>query len=318
MGTHHRACHSTLFNRNRSTIITMRLPRLCALALAVEYVHGYLDTTPFFMFSTSELLNPDSQLQSADGIVSNVALSLTSCPSDFYILVSQQGVSGRDYESIKSTPVLAQALSAQSKRGVRSSMVVPDVVGSINPSSWIELLQTKCGVETTEIDGSTGAIPATIPSSPQLLQVALPAPSTSRKQDLSSNDAFFASILDLLPTQNYTVLYMTTRAVDSGLAAQQVEPTDYDMKSRIQESMHIGLKRDLGLRAGNKTENQTMIDGPLFDKYQFFTPGIFMGFLVGFLLLSILYVGVSALASLQVTYAAFDKDMGQLAAKKQQ
>jgi hypothetical protein len=46
--------------------------------------------------------------------------------------------------------------------------------------------------------------------------------------------------------------------------------------------------------------------------------GIFMGFLVGFLLLSILYVGVSALASLQVTYAAFDKDMGQLASKKQQ
>jgi hypothetical protein len=43
-----------------------------------------------------------------------------------------------------------------------------------------------------------------------------------------------------------------------------------------------------------------------------------MGFLVGFLLLSILYVGVSALASLQVTYAAFDKDMGQLASKKQQ
>ncbi|KAK5195868.1 hypothetical protein LTR92_004809 [Exophiala xenobiotica] len=296
----------------------MRLPRLCALALAVEYVHGYLDTTPFFMFSTSELLNPDSQLQSADSIVSNVALSLTSCPSNYYILVSQQGVSGRDYESIKSTPVLAQALSGQSKRGVRSSMVVPDVVGSIDPSSWIDLLQTKCGVQTTEIDGSTGAVPATIPSSPRLLQVALPAPSTSRKQDLSSNDAFFASVLDLLPTQNYTVLYMTTWAVDNGVTAQQAEPTDYDMKSQIQESMHIDLKRDLGLRAENKTENQTMIDGPLFDKYQFFTPGIFMGFLVGFLLLSILYVGVSALASLQVTYAAFDKDMGQLASKKQQ
>ena len=44
--------------------------------------------------------------------------------------------------------------------------------------------------------------------------------------------------------------------------------------------------------------------------------GIFMGFLVGFLLLSILYVGISAVASLQVTYAAFDKDSG--ASKKQQ
>jgi hypothetical protein len=31
----------------------MRLFGLCALALAAG-VHGYLDTTPFFMFSTSE------------------------------------------------------------------------------------------------------------------------------------------------------------------------------------------------------------------------------------------------------------------------
>ena len=45
--------------------------------------------------------------------------------------------------------------------------------------------------------------------------------------------------------------------------------------------------------------------------------GIFMGFLVGFLLLSILYVAVSAVASLQVTYAAFDKDQSQSASKKQ-
>jgi hypothetical protein len=35
-----------------------------------------------------------------------------------------------------------------------------------------------------------------------------------------------------------------------------------------------------------------------------------MGFNVGILLLSILYVGLSALYSLKVTYAAFDKEMG--------
>lgn len=43
-----------------------------------------------------------------------------------------------------------------------------------------------------------------------------------------------------------------------------------------------------------------------------------MGFLVGFLLLMILYVGISALSSLSVTYAAFDKDMGALAKTKAQ
>ncbi len=43
-----------------------------------------------------------------------------------------------------------------------------------------------------------------------------------------------------------------------------------------------------------------------------------MGLVVGFILLMILYVGISALASLQVSYAAFDKEQGQLAAKKSQ
>jgi hypothetical protein len=42
-----------------------------------------------------------------------------------------------------------------------------------------------------------------------------------------------------------------------------------------------------------------------------------MGLGVSFLLLSILGVGISALASLQVSYAAFDKEMGPTAQKKQ-
>lgn len=42
-----------------------------------------------------------------------------------------------------------------------------------------------------------------------------------------------------------------------------------------------------------------------------------MGGFVAIILLSILYVGLSALSSLQVTYGAFDKEQGQLAVKKQ-
>lgn len=43
-----------------------------------------------------------------------------------------------------------------------------------------------------------------------------------------------------------------------------------------------------------------------------------MGGIVFLLLLMILYVGFSALMSLQVTYGAFDKEQGQLAGKKSQ
>jgi len=72
-------------------------------------------------------------------------------------------------------------------------------------------------------------------------------------------------------------------------------------------------------RFDNKPPNDTEKDDrPLFEKYQFFTPGLFMGLLVVFILLAILSVGLSALGSLQVSYGAFDKEMGPAAQKKQQ
>lgn len=46
--------------------------------------------------------------------------------------------------------------------------------------------------------------------------------------------------------------------------------------------------------------------------------GLFMGLLVSLLLLSILWVGISAISSLEVSYGAFDKEMGPAAQKKSQ
>jgi Na+-transporting methylmalonyl-CoA/oxaloacetate decarboxylase gamma subunit len=43
-----------------------------------------------------------------------------------------------------------------------------------------------------------------------------------------------------------------------------------------------------------------------------------MGLIVSFILLSILYVAVSGVSSLQVSYAAFDKENGPSAQKKAQ
>lgn len=151
-------------------------------------------------------------------------------------------------------------------------MIIRDVLGPLDPSAWIEILRSKCGVATTSIDGSEGGIPTTLTPAPRLLKLTLPAPSSPK--DLSENDAFFASVLDMLPTQNYTVLYTTSRAREGWAVAMDVDAKEYDMDASIQESLHMDLKRDLGLHA-SESNNQTMIDGPLFDKYQFFTPGMF-------------------------------------------
>src|SRR4051794_18527880 len=108
------------------------------------------------------LLTSSSKVQTAPSIVSDIALSLSQCPSDYYILVSQPGVSSQNYHCKKNTPTLAQKLSTSQQPGsiIKSNLAITDVVGTINPSSWTELLQTTCGVETTEIHAANGQIPS--------------------------------------------------------------------------------------------------------------------------------------------------------------
>lgn len=75
------------------------------------------------------------------------------------------------------------------------------------------------------------------------------------------------------------------------------------------DSFKIQSRRDGG--ADGEKGNNTITDHrPLFEKYQFFTPGLFMGLLVTLLLLSILFVALRAISSLEVSYAAFEKEMG--------
>jgi hypothetical protein len=47
-------------------------------------------------------------------------------------------------------------------------------------------------------------------------------------------------------------------------------------------------------------------------------PGIFMGLIALLLILLILSAGLKSLASLEVSYGAFEKEMGPAAQKKQQ
>jgi hypothetical protein len=106
-------------------------------------------------------------------------------------------------------------------------------------------------------------------------------------------------------------------------------------KPEFSEPVHMDMKRwseERGVAApkkGNSTSNL-----PLFEKYQFFTPGeyrllvfswqstdseigIFMSLIVLAIVLSILGVGLKAISSLEVSYGAFDKEMGPAAQKKQ-
>lgn len=89
-------------------------------------------------------------------------------------------------------------------------------------------------------------------------------------------------------------------------------------EAEFADPIHVELKRQAEPVFLERRQDDRSNSAPLFEKYQFFTPGIFMGFFALFIMLSIVYVGLTALSSLQVSYGAFEKEMGPAAHKKQQ
>lgn len=100
----------------------------------------------------------------------------------------------------------------------------------------------------------------------------------------------------------------------------------------------LTFKREFQGRASHDDKHKNKKKGSLFTDYQFLSPGkdsdlsinnfiypltrlgLFMGLITTVILGTILYVGLSALNSLQVSYASFDKENGPAGAagKKQQ
>ncbi|KAK0516786.1 hypothetical protein JMJ35_001389 [Cladonia borealis] len=296
----------------------MLFTNLGALALSAAIVEAFKDTSPFFLFSTSELLTSSPDLISASRLSEIVIPELTKCTSETYIIVSQPGVGAADYENKRSAPHLRKRLLGDDK-SIRSSLVVKDVLGWLDVDDLSGAVQNGCGAAHLRVDASTGQFTILDDSRPQVITVDFPAPpaGVGRSQKLVENDAFLSSMLDLLsPKTRYTVIYTTSPPTTSH-PSEQAEPEEYEMDSLFQAPVHLELKRDMSHQKRASDANITLPNGPLFERYQYLTPGLFMGLLVSFILVSILYVGISGVASLQVSYAAFDKEMGPAAQKKQ-
>lgn len=296
----------------------MQILRLGALALGLSTATAFQDTSPFIFFSTSEILASSPKIVSASSLTQTLASELEKCPSDVYVIVSQPGVNAADYKGKLSSPHLRRWISGEDSR-IRSSFTVTDVLGEIDTPALVRTLEERCGAGTLSVDASTGLFDIVDDMRPRIIKLDFPALPTgpSRSEVLYENGPFLASILDVLPSPNFTVIYTTTPP-STAHQALMAESKFYEMDQPSMLSAHMEMKRDLSAFGNSTNGNSTLPPGPLFERYQFFTPGLFMGLVVGLLLFSILYVGISAVSSLQVSYAAFDKEMGPAAQKKQQ
>jgi hypothetical protein len=129
------------------------------------------------------------------------------------------------------------------------------------------------------------------------------------------DEDFGTSVVTATEPKDFTVIYITSPIAESVAKAQLHEDSPpYEMEDAFGNLDQLELKRDLSSHV--KRANATS-EGGLFERYQYFTPGIFMGMAAAIPLFLILLVGIRALTSLEVSYFAFSKEMGPNAQKQQ-
>ncbi|KAM4055942.1 vacuolar ATP synthase subunit s1 (ATP6S1) domain-containing protein [Hirsutella rhossiliensis] len=250
-----------------------------AAALSGSYPWVLLSTTKF------QDVSHRSQIQTGSEVLKHTQEILATCPTDRYLVAVQPGVHATDLG--RSMPHLRRAFEDSRILG---RFDVAEVVGAVDTAGVVEHIKSECAKKNK----------AVTVDEVHLASLA----SQDRASTLSKNDGILAGSLETTAKDDsYTILFLSA----PGEPAQFVE------------SLHTDLKRDVNAmhfsRMGNNTRWESL---PLFEKYQFFTPGIFMGLIVALILLSILGVGLRALSSLEVSYGAFEKEMGPAAHKKQQ
>ncbi|KAI8951402.1 ER protein BIG1 [Xylaria longipes] len=273
----------------------MRLSVAAAITGLCASTHAFSDSSPFILFSTAKLEGSISkdQLQSSSRVLEATKQLLASCPTSHYLLVSQPNLNAAHLSSKTAVPELSNALGHAA-----SSYSVAEVAGELDVRSVAAYIRETCELPRSAVD--VVELPP-VPSSP-----------AESAKTLKKNDFDLGVVLHQYEASagaSYTVVYVGGPRTE--------KPQTYTAEFTDSGAGHSELKRQL--HGSNKIRRQKKNDKrPLFEKYQFFTPGIFMSLIVFIILMSILYAGISALSSLQVSYGAFDKEMGPAAQKKQQ
>jgi Tol biopolymer transport system component len=100
--------------------------------------------------SSFRVLTNSAYIQTGASVLESLDSSLSTCPSDYYVIVSQPGVHSSDFSTRKSAPRLG-AMMLGKDSSIRSKMSVDEVAGLVEPKEIKTLLENKCKAQTTTI-----------------------------------------------------------------------------------------------------------------------------------------------------------------------
>ncbi|KAK5721443.1 hypothetical protein LTR17_014563 [Elasticomyces elasticus] len=266
----------------------MLLPRISALLLAASTVNALKDAYPFLMLPISQddtSLSQSRQIALAADVEADAIAYLSASGRDRSFLFNQPGLQAADFQHM---PKLRRRV--EGTQG--GQLQIPEVIGGVRVENIAEKVRPMTRVEL----GALGARMGTAERVKEVQEAGFPD-----------------NILDdLLQGLDAVFIYTgTAPAASSRLSTEDDLPYEMD---EPYPTLHTDLKRDTRTyhvqRASNSTTSNPQSGLPLFEKYQFLSPALFMGLTVSLILFFILYVGVSAIAGLEVSYAAFSKEMG--------
>lgn len=239
------------------------------------------------------------QVQTAEAVLGTTKEFLKTCPSDIYVIISQPGLTASDFFKqaafvhVKTT--VANGLNINAVLSVSEMVqaegdVVEDLVGQIRDSCGGEIPVVESLKKGNEpiVDGQKRIVVRVLDSPPvdgtraeSLANTGMLHPMKCdsglllhANHKLTITDALLqASFLEELSTvsgPSYTFIYHTSPLTQI-LEEPEAEPAYYDAEFESSPS-HIDLKRDFRIRDDNSSgEYDTR---PLFEKYQYFTPGL--------------------------------------------
>lgn len=103
--------------------------------------------------------NNDAAIAESSQVTADLLKALEHCPTKSYMLIQHDGVAAADYADGRAMPQLSQYMSGQHSE-VKSTVAIPDVVGTVDVAALANHLLPKCGRD----DGFIYR--ATIPVSP--------------------------------------------------------------------------------------------------------------------------------------------------------
>ncbi|RFU73460.1 er big1 [Trichoderma arundinaceum] len=272
----------------------MHFQAIASLLALSGAANAFYDSSPWVFLSTSpfaKALSAD-QIQSSSSVLGYAKDVLSTCPTDRYLIVSQPGLNAADLRGPKgcAMPHLCQAVD---DKRVKGKAIVSEVVGALADADLSGYIKSACSKKDTTVIVDEVHLAALSPE--------------DKASSFSDNDDTLArSLEEATADSSYTIIFFST-------------PNEPTYEPHFEEPIRMELKRHVEGTQLQQRDNKTDWDKlPLFEKYQFFTPGIFMALITAVVLLSILYVGLRALGSLEVSYGAFEKDMGPAAQKKNQ